>query len=130
MLKVGSKELTCDAIMLKLKLQNRTSTAHKIGIATGRLFLFFWFVKLSNKDTQIFIHVSDAHLKVLLYEVPSFAQTLHDGFVPQDVLLAQMLSPLPGLEHQAVHRVEIGQKVSHALLEINKQLDKFPPATD
>lgn len=71
------------------------------------------------------------HLKVLLYEVPSFAQTLHDGFVPQDVLLAQMLSPLPGLEHQAVHRVEISQKVSHALLEINKHLDKFPlPQTD
>lgn len=42
-----------------------------------------------------------------------------------------MLSPLPGLEHQAVHRVEIGQKVSHALLEINKQLDKSPlPQTD
>lgn len=28
------------------------------------------------------------HLKVLLNEIPSFAQALHDGFVPQDVLLA------------------------------------------
>lgn len=57
------------------------------------------------------------HLKVLLDEIPSFAQALHYGFVPQDVLLAQMLSSLPGLEHQAVHRVEVCQEVSHALLE-------------
>lgn len=57
------------------------------------------------------------HLKVLLDEIPSFAQALHYGFVPQDVLLAQMLSSLPGLEHQAVHRVEVRQEVSHALLE-------------
>lgn len=64
-----------------------------------------------------------AHLKVLLYEVSSFAQTLHYGFVPQDVLLAQMLSSLPGFQHQAVHRVEICQEVSHALLE-EEQTDK------
>ncbi len=60
------------------------------------------------------------HLKVLLYEIASFAQALHDGFVPQDVLLAQMLPSLPGLEHQAVHGVEICQKVSHALLEVEE----------
>lgn len=67
------------------------------------------------------------HLKVLLDQIPSFAQTLHNGFVPQDVLLAQMLTPLPGLEHQAVDGVEICQKVSHALLE-EEQTDKCLPA--
>lgn len=61
---------------------------------------------------------SPTHLKVLLDEIPSFAQALHDGFVPQDVLLAQMFPSLPGFEHQAVHRVKVGQKVSHALLEV------------
>ena len=57
------------------------------------------------------------HLKVLLYEVSSFAQALHDGFVPQDVLLTQMLPSLPGLKDQTIHRVEIGQEVSNTLLE-------------
>lgn len=58
-----------------------------------------------------------AHLKVLLDEIPPFAQALHDGFVSQDVLLAQVLPPLPGLQHQAVDRVEVCQEVPHALLE-------------
>lgn len=72
------------------------------------------------------LHKVRVHLKVLVDEVPSFAQTLHDGFIPQDVLLAQMLSPLPGLQHQAVHRVEISQEVSHALLEL-EQTDQSTP---
>lgn len=38
---------------------------------------------------------SRAHLVVLLNEVPSFAQALHDGLVPQDVLLTQVLPTLP-----------------------------------
>lgn len=58
------------------------------------------------------------HLEVLLYEAAAFAQTLHDGFVPQDVLLAQMLSSLPGLQHQPVDGVEVSQEVSNALLEV------------
>lgn len=67
------------------------------------------------------------HLKVLLYQTSPFTQTLHYGFVPQDVLLAQMLTSLPGLQHQAVDGVEICQKVSHALLE-EEQIDKWLPA--
>ena len=56
------------------------------------------------------------HLKVLLDQVPALAQALHDGLVPQDVLLAQVLPPLPGLQHQAVDKVEGCQEVPHALL--------------
>lgn len=35
-----------------------------------------------------------AHLKCVFTDAASFAQALHDGFVPQDVLLTQVLSPL------------------------------------
>lgn len=36
-----------------------------------------------------------SHLKVLFADAASFTQALHDGFVPQDVLLAEVLSPFP-----------------------------------
>lgn len=58
-----------------------------------------------------------SHLKRVFGNAAAFAQALHHGFVPQDVLLAQVLPPLPGLQHQAVHRVEVCQEVPHALLE-------------
>lgn len=57
-----------------------------------------------------------AHLKCVFADAASFAQALHDGFVPQDVLLTQVLSPLAWLQHQAVHWVEVSQEVSHPLL--------------
>lgn len=64
------------------------------------------------------------HLKRVFGNAAAFAQALHHGFVPQDVLLAQVLSPLARLQHQAVHRVEVGQEVSHPLL-CDKQADKL-----
>lgn len=79
--------------------------------------LSLWAFTFLSPITVLKYSQPTTHLKVLLNEIPSFAQALHYGFVSQDVLLAQMLSSLPGLEHQAVHRVEVCQEVSHALLE-------------
>lgn len=56
------------------------------------------------------------HLKRVLGDAAAFAQALHHGFVPQDVLLTQVLAPLARLQHQAVHRVEVSQEVAHPLL--------------
>lgn len=64
------------------------------------------------------------HLERVFGNAAAFTQALHHGFVPQDVLLAQVLSPLARLQHQAVHRVEVGQEVSHPLL-CDKQADKL-----
>lgn len=76
-------------------------------------------------DVTWFLYVRPnqwTHLKVLFYDVSTFTQTLHDGFVPHDVLLTQMLPPLPGLQNQAVHRVKVSQEISHALLETERTL--------
>lgn len=58
-----------------------------------------------------------AHLKTLLDEIASFAEALHDGLVPQNILLAQVLSPLPRLQNQAIDQVEICQEVPHPFLQ-------------
>lgn len=63
------------------------------------------------------------HLKRVFGNAAAFAQALHHGFVPQDVLLGQVLSPLARLQHQAVHRVEVSQEVPHPLL-CDKHRDK------
>ena len=44
-----------------------------------------------------------AHLKVLLNEGSPFAQVLHDGFVPQNVLLTKVLSALSRLQRKTVY---------------------------
>lgn len=61
-------------------------------------------------------HTSLSHLKVVFADAASFTQALHDGFVPQDVLLAEVFPTFAGLEHQAVDRVEVSQEVSHPFL--------------
>ena len=40
-------------------------------------------------------HLLLSYLEILFTDASSFTQALHDGFVPQDVLLAEVLSPLP-----------------------------------
>lgn len=37
----------------------------------------------------------EAHLKVLLRQAPTFAQALHDGLIPQNVLLTEVFSSFP-----------------------------------
>lgn len=82
---------------------------------------YFHFIRY----TAIFSHFTlgnhgnlrKAHLEVLFDEISSLTKALHDGFIPQNVLLRQVLASLSGLQDQAVHHVEIRQKVPNTLLK-------------
>lgn len=57
-----------------------------------------------------------SHLKVLFTDAASFTQALHDGFVPQDVLLTEVLSPFSWLQYQTINCIEVSQEVPNSLL--------------
>lgn len=72
--------------------------------------------QLSHRSNHRTIQFSLSHLEVVFADAASFTQALHDGFVPQDILLAEVFPTFAGLEHQAVDRVEVSQEVSHPFL--------------
>jgi len=83
---------------------------------------------IQNPLWCVIVSPAVAHLEALLDDTPPFAEALHDGLVPQDVLLAQMLASLSGLQNQAVHHVEISEEVPHLLLR-ERQRDTIRPLT-